>query len=108
MRVAAIDPDKKLPDVFIHKEIVYVFCNISLEVSILPEKLGPLFHKIFIVLLGQINEYIRIVNFPGMFTAHFGIHVFLPLTEPLIAEDIPDGALSHPLLPHFMSKQCIL
>ena len=50
IRVAAIDPDEKIPDIFIHKEIVYVFCNISLEVGILPDKLGPLFHEILVLL----------------------------------------------------------
>jgi len=107
IRVAAIDLDEKLPDIFIYKEIVYVFCNISLEVGILPDKLGSLFHKI-LVLLREINENVRIVNFPGIFTSHFGIHEFLPLAEPLHAEDIPDGALKHLLLPHFLSKQGVL
>ena len=102
IRLAPIDPDEKLPDIFIDKRIVSVFCNISLEVGVLPERIGPLLHKI-LAFLFQVNEYVRIVDFPGFFTEHRSMDVFLPSSEPFHAEDVPDGALTHPLLPHFMS-----
>ena len=107
IRLAAIDPDEKLPDVFIHEDVVYVFCNISLKVGILPKRIGPLLHKI-LVLFFQVNENVRIVDFPRIFTTHGRMHVLLPLAEPFHTEDVPDGALTHPLLPHFMSKQGVL
>jgi hypothetical protein len=61
-----------------------------------------------LVLFFQVNENVRIVDFPRIFTTYGRMHVLLPLTKPFHTEYVPDGALTHPLLPHFMSKQGVL